>query len=177
MITQLPGLTPLIEEAKKHLDTPQRLKHFKAYDTGEFFFNPRRKGEAYQWVVDILDPTFAGASHPLWVKTFADSMLPPHVDEKARLCAINIPVIGDWDKTKILAYPDNDVDGECIEYKFGPPVLLDTSRLHAVDNRNCSERIVLSLGFYNAGYEDVLFHLEQGALFKRFPYNVTDHRS
>ena len=171
MITPLPGLVPLVDSAKAHYKEPQRLKKFRAYDTGEFFFNPSRKGEAYYWVVNALAPK--QPMHPLWVRTFPNAKLPPHVDEHKRLCAINLPIIGDWDRSKLLMYLDDDKNGRVKEYLFGPPVLLDTSRLHSVDNRNACERVVLSIGFYKTNYEQTLELIRQGALFGKYPFDVT----
>lgn len=171
MITPLPGMTSIIEAALEHRREPQRLKRFRAYDTGEFFFNPSLKGEAYHWVMRTLDPR--KPMRPLWVRTYPDAMLPAHVDERKRLCAINIPIVGDWDRSKILAYPDGTVEGEVLTYTFGPPVLLDTARLHSVDNRGCGERIILSIGFYKTDYQETLALIKRGELFGKYPFDVT----
>jgi aspartyl/asparaginyl beta-hydroxylase (cupin superfamily) len=71
--------------------------------------------------------------------------LPIHRDHN-RLCALNFPIIGDFNGSMNIFVDDFD---QRIEEFNGPaPCLMNTRQFHGVTNKTNTDRIVLSVSFY-----------------------------
>jgi len=71
--------------------------------------------------------------------------LPIHRDHN-RLCALNFPVIGDFENSTNIFVDDFDEPLET--FNGEEPALINTRQFHGVTNKTDQERIVLSVSFY-----------------------------
>lgn len=71
--------------------------------------------------------------------------LPIHRDHN-RLCALNFPVIGDFENSTNIFVDDFDEPLET--FNGAEPALINTRQFHGVTNKTDQERIVLSVSFY-----------------------------
>lgn len=71
--------------------------------------------------------------------------LPIHRDHN-RLCALNFPVIGDFENSNNIFVDDFDEPLET--FNGEEPALINTRQFHGVTNKTDQERIVLSVSFY-----------------------------
>jgi len=71
--------------------------------------------------------------------------LPIHRDHN-RLCALNFPIIGDFENSTNIFVDDFDEPLET--FNGEEPALINTRQFHGVTNKTDQERIVLSVSFY-----------------------------
>ena len=73
--------------------------------------------------------------------------LPIHRDHN-RLCALNFPVIGDFENSTNIFVDDFDEPLET--FNGAEPALINTRQFHGVTNKTKLDRIVLSVSFYES---------------------------
>lgn len=97
-----------------------------------------------------------------FLKTNPLQTYPMHTDA-FRIAAINMPL---FDETiGFESYVFDDKKLETIKYKRNHFTLLNVTKPHGVSNKNSEhERIILSIGFKNQSYENLIKSLNEGKL-------------
>jgi|TARA_R110000823_G_scaffold257117_2_gene378908 hypothetical protein len=71
--------------------------------------------------------------------------LPIHRDHN-RLCALNFPIVGDFENSMNIFV--DDFDERIEQFNGEQPCLMNTRQFHGVTNKTNTDRIVLSVSFY-----------------------------
>jgi hypothetical protein len=89
-----------------------------------------------------------------FLKTPPLKTYPIHVD-KFRIAAINMPMFEETEGFSSYIFTGKKL--ETIEYKTDSFTMLNVTKLHGVKNKNVGkERIILSIGFKNDSYDDLM---------------------
>lgn len=107
----------------------------------------------------IFNVTFSDCG---FLKTKPLQNYPMHVDT-FRIAAINMPLFEETIGFKSIVFTDKKI--ETIEYTTNYFTLLNVMKPHGVTNSNTEkERIMLSMGFKNNSYDDLVKKFKDGTL-------------
>ena len=97
-----------------------------------------------------------------FLKTLPMGTYPIHTD-KFRIAAINMPLFNETLEFKSFIFTGKKL--EAIEYKRDNFTILNVTKLHGVKNENADkERIMLSIGFKNNSFDNLLQSFKEGTL-------------
>jgi hypothetical protein len=107
----------------------------------------------------IINAPFADCG---FLKTLPMATYPMHTD-KFRIAAINMPLFEETLGFKSFIFTGKKL--EAIEYKRNNFTILNVTKFHGVKNENTDkERIMLSIGFKNNSYENLIQSFKEGTL-------------
>ena len=99
-----------------------------------------------QWSEALIDFTQSEIGRMYFSKVHWGG-LPIHRDHK-RQCALNFPVVGDFDNSMNIFVDDHDQLLE--KFNGEEPALINTRQFHGVTNKTDKDRIILSVSFHES---------------------------